>query len=485
MKQTGTGGYGVTIAGLTTGVWLLTASLGFCGDSPALQVGAASKLINNQVGGWVQAAGIERKATKQLDDLEANGLYLSDGSTQLLLVSCDLMGLEPAYVAVAREAMGDAIGIPPRNIIIACTHTHGGPAIVKTNPLMPVDHAYLNRLQDWLVEVAAQAVKSARPGKIGWGKGNAQIGFNRRVCWADGTHSMHGDTSRKDFAGLEGPDDPQHLALFAADTDGKLIAVLYHNTTHPTIFYGAGVYSADFPGDVRKTLRQKLGKIPVLYLNGAQGDVAITDQLHRRKESREDKLHRIAGMVVAETLRLYKDVTYHDHPVLAHTYDDLNVTVRLPRPDRLAAGRKVLSRIEAGEKIRGMKMIMAFGAVHLQEVYGKNPVDTLPIHAIRIGDVALISEPCELYCQFGLDIKRRSPAPITAVVGLADGYCGYCPTIYGILGGGYSGQPIYWTRLEPHAGYKIVETAGRMLNQLWRNTPTKKEPRRPNKGATK
>jgi len=98
----------------------------------------------------------------------------------------------------------------------------------------------------WLVELARQAVQSARPGKIGWGKGKAQIGFNRRVCWADGTHSMHGDTSRKDIAGLEGPDDPQHLAMFTANSHGKLIAVLYHNTTRPTIFYGAGVYSADF-----------------------------------------------------------------------------------------------------------------------------------------------------------------------------------------------------------------------------------------------
>ena len=45
----------------------------------------------------------------------------------------------------------------------------------------------------------------------------------------------------------------------------------------------------------------------------------------------------------------------------------------------------------------------------------------------------------------------------------------------GILGGGYSGQPIYWTRLEPNAGYRIVESAGSMLNSLWR-TSTPKEP---------
>ncbi len=450
----------------------------FAEGSPPLQVGAASKVINNRVGGWVQGAGVARTATKQRDDLEANGLYLSDSRTQLLLVSSDLVGLNSAHVAAIREAMGEATGIPPRNILIACTHTHGGPSLLKTNYLMPIDHAYLDRLQVWLVELAQESVQSARPGKIGWGKGKAQIGFNRRLCWADGTHTMHGDASREDFAGLEGPDDPQHLAIFAADSNGKLIAVLHHNTTHPTIFYAAGIYSADFPGEARKILRKELGDIPVLYLNGAQGDIAIADMLHRRKESREEKLQRIARMTADETLRLFKNVTYHNHPVLAHTHEDLKVKVRLPKPERLVEARKVLARIDAGESIRGMKMIMAFGAVHLQEVYGENPVDALPIHAVRIGEVALVTQPCELYCQFGLDIKRRSPAPITAVVGLADGYGGYCPTIYGILGGGYSGQPIYWTRLEPNAGYQIVESAGRMLNRVWR-----KQTHKPTRGV--
>jgi hypothetical protein len=448
---------------------LALASPAFAKETRTLQVGAATKVINNRLGTWVQGAGVPKTATKQRDDLEANALYLSNGTTQLLLVSCDLVGLNSTHVATIREAMGDATNIPPRNILITCTHTHGGPSLLKTNYLMPIDLAYLDRLETWLVDLAKKAIESARPGKIGWGKGVAQIGFNRRLCWADGSHSMHGDSSRKDFAGLEGPDDPQHLALFAADMDGKLIAVLYHNTTHPTLFYAAGVYSADFPGEARKMLRKELGNIPVLYLNGAQGDVAINNMLvRRRSESREETLQRIASMVVDETLRLYKTIKYDEHPTFAHTFEDMKVKVRLPSPERLAEARKVLKRIDEGEKIRGMNMIMAFGAIHLQEVYGKNPVDILPIHAIRIGDVALTTQPCELYCQFGLDIKRRSPAPITAVVGLADGYGGYCPTIYGILGGGYSGEPIFWTRLEQNAGYNIVETSGRLLNRVWR-----------------
>ena len=438
-------------------------------DRQALQVGAAGVVINNRLGNWVQGAGVPKKAIQQRDDLEANGLYLANDKTKLLLVSCDLVGLNSQHVAAIRETLGTATNIPARNIIVTCTHTHGGPSLIKTNYLMPIDLEYVSRLQKWLVDLAKQTIASARPGKIGWGQGVAHIGFNRRLCWADGTHSMYGNAGRADFAGLEGPDDPQHLAIFATDLQGKLIALMHHNTTHVASFYAAGIYTSEFPGEARKILRSELGNIPVLFFSGAQGDIAIPNNLNRQKETRDEQVVRIGRIVAAETLRLYRDVKYHSRPTLSHAYEDLKLAVRLPASDRLVEARKTLEKIDAGENIRGMEMIMAFGAVHLQKVYGENPVDVLPIHVVRIGDVALVTEPCELYCQFGLDIKHRSAAGITAVIGLADGYGGYCPTIYGILGGGYSGQPIYWTRLEQNAGYKIVESAGRLINSLWRD----------------
>ncbi len=439
------------------------------GDQPPpLQVGAAMCVITPPLGSWQQGAGVTRKGERIRDELEANALYVTDGQTPILLVSCDLVGLDLEVVKPIRDAISNASGVPSRQVIITCTHTHSGPCLIRTNYHIPVDGAYIRQLSQKLVRMAGDAVATARPAKIGWGQGIAQIGFNRRVCWADGTHSMHGNTRRPDFAGLEGPDDPAHLAIFAVDLDGKPIAVAYHNTSHPTTFYGAGLFSADYADAARKIIRRELGRIPVLYLNGAQGDIAMANQIEPHREDRERRLERIGKLLADETLRLYRKAKFHPRIVLGHAYEDLQIAVRLPRAKQLAAAREVLQRVESGEEIAGMKLILAFGTVQLQERFGERPVDTMPIHVVRIGDVALVTQPCELYCQFGLDIKRRSPAPLTAVVGLADGYCGYCPTIAGILGGGYSGEPISWTRLEPYAGYRMVEAAGPLMNRLWR-----------------
>ena len=436
--------------------------------SQPLKVGAATCLITPAVGSWQQGAGVTRKGERIRDELEANALFLTDGQTPLILISCDLVGLDLATVGPIRNAISSVAGIPPRQVIVTCTHTHSGPALIRTNYHIPVDKSYIGLLSQKLVDVASDAVAAAKPAKIGWGMGTAQIGFNRRVCWADGTHTMGGNTRRPDFAGMEGPDDPAHLAIFAVDEADQPIAVVYHNTSHPTNFYGAGLFSADYPDAARKIIRSELGRIPVLYLNGAQGDINMANPLNPQREDPEVRLERIGEMLAKETLRLYRKAEFHSNIPLGHTYEDLQVKVRLPEPKQLADAQKVMERIRAGEKIMGQKLIFAFGTTELQKQYGKQPIDTMPIHVLRIGDVALVTQPCELYCQFGLDIKRRSPTPLTAVVGLADGYCGYCPTIAAILGGGYSGQPISWTRLEPYAGYHMVEAAGRMMNRLWR-----------------
>ena len=56
---------------------------------------------------------------------------------------------------------------------------------------------------------------------------------------------------------------------------------------------------------------------------------------------------------------------------------------------------------------------------------------------------------------------------MTMVAQLADGFSGYCPTVYGLRGGGYSGEAIYWCRLEPYAGYKIVDVSAKLLHHIW------------------
>jgi len=113
-----------------------------------IQCGAATCNITNELGTIIQGATVGGVAKSVRDPLEANALYLSQDDTSMLLVSCDLGGLEPRWTIAAREAMAAACGVPARNILIGCTHT-GGPSIIPTNYQKAVDEQYLTRLVEW------------------------------------------------------------------------------------------------------------------------------------------------------------------------------------------------------------------------------------------------------------------------------------------------------------------------------------------------
>lgn len=432
--------------------------------------GAAACEITNDLGTDIQGASVGGKAKYVRDPLEANALFLKTNDTSLLLISCDFGGLEPQPTAQARASISKAVNLPQRSILIGSTHT-GGPSIIPTNYLKKVDEQYLQKLCQWLGELAKEAVQNAQPAQLAWGQGQAPLGYNRRCTWADGSHTMFGDASRPDYTGKEGPSDHTHTALAVRDLNGKWLGVMQTNTAHPCTFYGADFYSADYPGLSRKQLREAFDdpKLPVLFFNGALGDQSTNDVevAPINKETVSQTLGRLAHLMTGQTLHLLYEATWQQDVTLKHAHQDLEAAVRLPDKKTLDDAKALLAKVDQGQTMPPMEIVLAHGATLLEKRFGENPVDCLPIHAIRINDLALACEPCELFCQFGLDIRRRSPAGATAILGITDGYHGYCPTASAIKGGGYSGQPIYWTRLHPDTGDQIVDTAAALLRKLW------------------
>ena len=49
----------------------------------------------------------------------------------------------------------------------------------------------------------------------------------------------------------------------------------------------------------------------------------------------------------------------------------------------------------------------------------------VPLQALRIGDVCIGTMPCEVFCEIGLEFKRRSPQQPAFMVELNHGYFGY------------------------------------------------------------
>jgi neutral ceramidase len=101
---------------------------------------------------------------------------------------------------------------------------------------------------------------------------------------------------------------------------------------------------------------------------------------------------------------------------------------------------------------------------HLAPHRGENQESWL--QAIRIGDVAIVGVPAELFTQLGIDIKNRSPFRYTYVAELANDWIGYIPNREGYKLGGYQVWTGYHSYAETGTGERLVDEAVEMLKQL-------------------
>ena len=108
-----------------------------------LTAGAATRRITPEIGCMLAGQMYPRQAKSIRDDLEVNVLFLSDSPVKLILVSCDLLWLDRAFMFSVRKEIESRAGVPSGNVIICCTHTHSGPGLIPGLDWMKVDSKYM------------------------------------------------------------------------------------------------------------------------------------------------------------------------------------------------------------------------------------------------------------------------------------------------------------------------------------------------------
>lgn len=248
------------------------------------RAGAAEVVTTPPIGTLLDGyGGREGGATGVHDDLHARALVIDDGDEQAAIVSVDLVGIDRRLVANIRERASAATGIPAANMMIAATHTHAGPAGLRRDLDEPLTEMMARTISGAIIA----AHRDLRPSVLKVGRGSVDsVSQNRR------------DPG--------GPfDDALHVLLFdSPDPRERPIASILNFACHPTVLYGTNMLiSADYPGYALHTVKQVLGDAPVLFLNGACGDVnpAWIEQRH-------EDAYRVGSIVGAEAARRLQEL---------------------------------------------------------------------------------------------------------------------------------------------------------------------------------
>jgi hypothetical protein len=98
----------------------------------------------------------------------------------------------------------------------------------------------------------------------------------------------------------------------------------------------------------------------------------------------------------------------------------------------------------------------------LEKVQPKMPVE---VHVVRLGGAVFATNPFELYLDYGMQMKARSPSVQTFIVQLT-GSGSYLPTRRSIEGGAYGAVPAS-TLIGPEGGKELVEETLAIINAMW------------------
>ena len=224
--------------------WPLSALALFgMASAPAatLHVGTASASITPDKPVALCGQMATRIAREVQSEVQANALAMEsrDGDEvreQAIFVACGVVYI----IADVRARVLDALvtRIPDfdvNKLILSGTHTHTGPvmlegkySILEDDVMRPAE--YVEFLADRIADAAAAAWKARKPSKVGWGMGDAVVGYNRRSFFEDGHAQMYGDTSIDSFRGIEGPEDHAVEVLFFWDEGDNLVATAVNVT---------------------------------------------------------------------------------------------------------------------------------------------------------------------------------------------------------------------------------------------------------------
>ncbi len=355
-----------------------------------------------------------RMSTKVHDRIYHRIVALDDGTTSFFLVSSDLCSISPAYCDRVTGELAKELGVPPENVWWSITHTHSSPyvgppgipgALMPNRFQFPLDEAYTALVEKTLAEGVRQARQKLAPARLGAGWGEAEANVNRRARDASGRVRLGKNP--------DGPVDRRIGLIRLEKAGGEPLALIANYAMHGTVLGGGStLVSGDGPGVVAEYVEKKLGA-PMLYLNGAAGNIAPIHST--RAEAEADLLSRFEVLLGDPILDANRRLAATTAEVKLRTSRIILETPK--RPD-----------LKWSDELKDYLRVSDDGKETL----------LVPLRFLRINDEIVIwSAPMELFCEVSSEIRASSPFTYTFYAGYTNGTFAYLPTEEEFRAGGY------------------------------------------------
>jgi hypothetical protein len=356
--------------------------------------GTQRRLLFPDVFGLYAHAFWFRPSVGEHDPLAARALVLENPTSRVVWITVDLIAVDRAFTRAVQDRLTRTSA--PTTLIVSASHTHSGPGAFMDSELrglIAVDRMD-PAVRETLIEGAVSAVRRAEGARV-----PALVGTTKITAPAV-TASRIGQTLDSEIAVVK-----------ITSVGGDPLGLVWNFAIHGTMLHASNLHlSGDVMGVATALLEQRL-RVPVLFVNGAVGDVSPAT--HGAAALRET-----AAALAAAVETGWARAT----PVPVTGLRVAQRSVALPSP--AVSLKRCVGRWLPGF----LEIPLGF----------ELPADTELVGA-SLGDTALIAIPGELQTAFGQTIKRETRGLFGSVLlaGLSNDYLGYFMTPEATAGKGY------------------------------------------------
>ena len=326
------------------------------------------------------------------DPIYARALVLSDGNNPLVIVTLDLVGLSLVRTRRIRALLTQK---HPDSILLICTHNHQspdtvglwGPALFDVLPYRTgLDHGYMARLEERIVDCVKLALEQARPARLHLAAGE----FDKNDRWIHNERTKTRDRTIR--------------VVHLADENQAAIATLIQHACHPeTLWKSNRLISADFCGVCCRRVESRVGGV-ALYANGALGAM-VTAALDwdAPPDRREEFVQKLGNALGDAAVRLVDRAKKNeiDNPAIGIKRSP----VRFRAKDNRLFG-----------------LVHALGVVESREMEDDLVSE---VSFARLGPASITALPGEAAPELGLEILKRVPGSPKLLFCLCNDELGY------------------------------------------------------------
>lgn len=414
-------------------------------DKPVFRAGAAVADITpkefpiNMPGGFSA-----NPAESAHDPLNARAIVLDDGTTKLAMVVVDNLGAGPDVLNEAKAIASQSTGIPTDKMLVSSTHSHSAAGIGSPESKGPA-RAYRDVFIKGVADAIIKAQASLQPAAFGAASHPLPDEvFNRRWYLKPGKMplnpfgrmdqvKMNPGTDPNVLDHPAGPTDPDITIISLQDTKRKPLALFANYSLHYVGGMEHAQISADYYGEFGRVMPSRLHgdeHFVAIMSNGTSGDINNIPFGVTRPPREPFEQIRIVAQKAADTAWFaHQKIGKHSKDVkLGMLQREITLNYRKPTPEQVAEAQAVLAVKDKDAIEKLPRLAQAYAGRVMGIAKREESTVTVQIQAIRIGDFAVCGIPFETFVETGLDLKKRSPFPLTMVIGLANGRHGYLPT---------------------------------------------------------